>query len=101
MATIPDCRDTLTLLADRLRKPFLSLAERTRIAHQIDMVVTEMYRRSAVRKAPCKAKVMTPAMEVLARAMVRANPDVPMREIGRRLGVDGGRISEAVAGRRT
>ena len=101
MATIPDCRDMLLDVHETLRKPFLTFAERKRLADRILLIVSEMYRRPAQRRAPRKARGMTPAMSKRLAKIVASNPDIPLREIGAAFGVDGGRASEAYSGKRT
>lgn len=98
--TIPECRDALTKIAERL--PLANTeGERRKLARQMLYIVSEMYRRPPVRQAPRRARGMTPQLRAQAVALAAQHPDKPMREIGRMIGVDGGRVSEAVAGFRT
>jgi hypothetical protein len=44
------------------------------------------------------AKPVTAAIRDAVKAAVRADPGVANRDIGRRFGIDGGRVSEIIAG---
>jgi len=86
--TIPEIRQRLFELAIELDCPELSaLAEETR-------------RRPYVRRAPIAARKVTPELERRVISYARRNPQQPMRTIGRRFGIDQGRVSEILAGKR-
>jgi len=70
------------------------------LALEIDDLADETKRRPPVRQAPIAARRMTPELAREVRELARSNPDLTNREIGRRLGVDGGRVSEVLAGKR-
>lgn len=58
-------------------------------------------RRPAVRRAPNTSTKMTPELHEELRVAAEQNPDMPFSDIGYVYGVNGARVSEAVAGRRT
>lgn len=86
--TIPEIRSRMYELAIELDCPELrELAEETK-------------RRPAVRRAPTEAKKITPELRRRVRAHARRHPAKPMRAIGRAFGIDQGRVSEILAGKR-
>lgn len=92
--TIPEIRDALLSIANSLAiKP--NCADEAR---GIRMAVAELWRRPAVKMARVKARPMTPELQARIRTYAAAHPDMPNRDIGRVFGVDGGRVSEALAG---
>jgi hypothetical protein len=95
--TIPECRDALLAIANSLAIKG-NCTDETR---GIRMIVKELLRRPAVKVARTKARRVTPEMQTRIRLYAAAHPDMPNRDIGRVFGVDGGRVSEALAGFRT
>lgn len=86
--TIPQIRQRLHELAVELRCPELAdLAEETR-------------RRYHGRKAPAEANSVTPKMARRVRAFAARNPRKTQRSIGQRFGIDHGRVSEILFGKR-
>lgn len=86
--TIPEIRERLYELAGELGCAELrDLADETK-------------RRPPVKRAPCAARGITPALARRVRAYVAAHPRKPNREIGAHFGIDGGRVSEILAGKR-
>jgi len=69
-------------------------------AEAIRGLVRELYRRPPVRRAPRQARPLSAQERERAREIAAAHPDMPQRDIARVFGVDGGRVSEAVAGKR-
>lgn len=69
-------------------------------ATELHALAEETKRRPPVRHAPVAARKVTPEITRAIRATARANPDLTNREIGRLHGVDGGRVSETLAGKR-
>jgi len=94
--TIPDCRDVLMEIARELDEK--GCAEEARAIRE---VVLEMFRRSAVKTTRAKAQKSTVSLRERIRAYHKAHPEMLNREIGRVFNVDGGRVSEALAGFRT
>ena len=68
-------------------------------ARRIRYVVGQMKRRPAVRVTPVRSKPITPAIKASMRR-VAATTDLSQAEIGRLHGTNGGRVSEAIAGKR-
>jgi hypothetical protein len=95
--TIPECRNALLAIANSLAIKSGCTDE----ARGIRMIVKEMLRRPAVKVARTKARRVTPELQERIRAFAKLHPDMPNRDIGRVFGVDGGRVSEALAGFRT
>jgi hypothetical protein len=96
---IRDVQTRMLELAGELEDPNgeMELAE---IAKELRVLVVELFRRKAVRKAPIKARAIDPQLKAQLREVARLHPEMPYREIGRMFGVDGGRVSEALAGKR-
>jgi hypothetical protein len=70
------------------------------LAAEVVALAEETKRRPAVRRSPVRARRMTPELKAKAQALAAAHPEMPYREIGDLLGLDGGRVSEATAGKR-
>lgn len=86
--TIPEIRARLHELAAEHGIPELSeLAEETK-------------RQYHGRRAPTRARPVDRALAVRVSFFARRNPGMPQREIGRRFGIDGGRVSEILFGKR-
>lgn len=86
--TIPEIRARLHELADELGVPELAqLAEETR-------------RQYHGRRAPSRARPVDDSLAMRVTLFARRHPDMPQREIGRRFGIDGGRVSEILFGKR-
>jgi hypothetical protein len=92
--TIPECRAALLAIANSLAIKANCSDE----ARGIRMIVKEMERRPAVKKTRAKARPATPELRNRIRAYATAHPDLANRDIGLVFGVDGGRVSEALAG---
>jgi hypothetical protein len=69
-------------------------------ASEIHALADETKRRTPVKHARVSARRVTPEIAREVRDLVRAEPRLTNREIGRRLGIDGGRVSEVLAGKR-
>lgn len=91
--TIPECREQLLLVADMLQ------AVRPSEARMIRTIVTHMHRRSAVRMTRVKSPPVTSAMRAQIRRLA-STTDMSQMEIGLRVGVNSGRVSETLAGKR-
>ena len=86
--TIPEIRARLHELADELAVPELAqLAEETK-------------RQYHGRRAPSRARPIDDSMTMRVRLFARRNPEMPQRDIGRKFGIDGGRVSEILFGKR-
>lgn len=95
--TIPEIRELIYELTAESQQ----LAKRqAQIAKQIAKLAKETTRRSPTRKAPPKRTRITFAIREAIRDMVQSNPDMPYRDIAAYFDVDGGRVSEIVAGMR-
>jgi len=70
----------------------------TEIAGEITALAEETKRRPAIRRARANQAPITSIVRRQVRALVKQYPDMPMREIGRRVGIDQGRVSEIVHG---
>jgi hypothetical protein len=69
-------------------------------ARQLRLIVRQMFRRNPVRMTPVKSRSITPALKTAIRAYARRNPEDSQHEIAQAFGVNGGRVSEALAGKR-
>lgn len=70
------------------------------IINELTVLRQEISRRKPVRRAPPSSTPMTPKLEVQIRAFARANPTWSFAKIGEHFNVNGGRVSEAVRGKR-
>jgi predicted O-methyltransferase YrrM len=87
---LPEVRDALHDVAtqlDKLSSVVAQLAEETR-------------KRRAPKKAPAKSKPMTDETAELIRAYARKYPTASQFEIGKVFGVNQGRVSEVLRGKR-
>jgi hypothetical protein len=67
----------------------------------ISAALALMYRRPYAKPvARAKARRVTPEIVAAVQAAVARNPTALNREIGRSLGIDGGRVSEVIHGDR-
>jgi hypothetical protein len=82
--TIPELRDRLREIANEHNIP------------EIHEIVNEMYRHSAVRRAPNRSQTVTPSLAVKIRRYARDNPEMHQRDIAEHFNVNPGRISEAI-----
>jgi putative aminopeptidase FrvX len=87
--TIPEVRDELFKLAGEHGIPRL-----TELAN-------ELFRRRLANPKPPKARTATPSLKAQIRAYAKANPAALQREIADHFKVDGGRVHEALHGKRT
>ena len=86
--TIPEIRERLLELARKHGLPELAeLAEETR-------------RRYHGRHAPTRAIKITPALRERVRDYAQRHPKMHMRLIGQHFGIDQGRVSEILFGKR-
>jgi hypothetical protein len=92
VSNIPRARKRLLSLADRLHQ-----ANQGWAANEIECIVRQdMFRPSPIRRAPTQSHTPDEGDREAMRRVARENPKVPLREIGRQFGVDGGRVSEAL-----
>ena len=92
--TIPECRGRLAVIADQLAD-----TGRRDAAKHIREVISHMYRRKPVRMTKPRSPPVTPAIKARIRALAATTDDSQMA-IGLRVGVNSGRVSEALAGKR-
>ncbi len=91
MSNIPAAREELIEIADMLAKA----ARRIR-----KIVANDLTRESPISRAKPTAIKVTPAIAKNIRKLALAFPDLPHREIARKVGVDGGRVSEVLNDKR-
>jgi hypothetical protein len=95
VATIPELRTELLAMADKMENREPAMANRLR------EIVQELHRRPAVRKTPPKNRPMDPRIKRNIRKFASQFPNMSYQEIAALFRVNVGRVSEAVAGRRT
>jgi hypothetical protein len=83
-------------VADRLRELARDLG-----CDELNALADEIARRPSGERAPTTSAPMTDALRDEIRAMKAADPDLSQAEIGRRLNVNPGRVSETLRGKRT
>lgn len=89
--TIPECRVALLELATRVDDETSS---------EIHEIVDQMFRRAPVRKAAPQQSGLTPALVRAVRDFARRNPKANYVTIGNHFGINIGRVSEALTGKR-
>jgi hypothetical protein len=96
VSNIPKARDQIRLVIGYLRKArrHTEAAELERILHQY------MLRDPPIRKAPVTSRRVSPGLKAAIRADAAANPGDPLDEIAARHGVNPGRVSEILNGKR-
>ena len=67
---------------------------------ELNALANEIGRRPLDRRAPTTSAPMTDALRARIRAMKTAEPYLSQAEIGRRLNLNPGRVSEALRGKR-
>lgn len=67
---------------------------------ELAQLAEETKRQYHGRRAPARARRIDRATEAKVRRLARQHPNMPQREIGRRFGIDGGRVSEILFGKR-
>lgn len=95
MATIPKVRERMAAMAIWLEEQ--GYPDK---ATELDELIQELYRRPAIRRAPVESKHLSEAMKVAIRAYKLAEPKASYKKIGNMFGVNTGRVSEAIRGRR-
>jgi DNA-binding MarR family transcriptional regulator len=90
MSDIPKARQLLLDLAARL--PHVHAAELASIVNHY------LFREPKIRRAPTKSADITPSMRRQIFAL--AKTDMHLSEIGHRLGINQGRVSEVLNGKR-
>ena len=94
--TIPQIRDLISELTDEGTK----LARRQfAINLRINALMQETYRRSYTR-APVKSNRITNAVRRSVWVMAKENPDMSHQEIATAHGINSGRVSEILHGKR-
>jgi hypothetical protein len=94
LSDIPRARELLLDVADGLRNGAIDSGQ---AADEIASIVRQyMFRPSPIRRAPSQSHTPDARDRVAMRRAALANPNVPLREIGRQFGLDGGRVSEAI-----
>jgi len=94
--TIPQIREEVQQLTAESTK----LARRQFVINlRIDALMQETYRRS-YRRAPVKSKRITAKVRSDVMFMARQNPDMSHQEIAQANGINPGRVSEILHGKR-
>lgn len=86
--TIPEIRAEMFEHADRATPA------------QIRGWAEELKRRPPVKRASPRARGVTPELAERVRLYALAHPTTPNRDIGHHFDIDGGRVSEILAGKR-
>ena len=93
---IPEARKQLAAIADEVQDAAPSIAEEIRF-----IIRTMMIRQQTGRKAPRQRRAITSETIASVKKMAADYPEMTQEEIGRHHHVDGGRVSEILAGLRT
>lgn len=70
------------------------------MAGRLEQLIDETRRRSPVRRAPRTSRPLTPTLATAIRAYAAANEDATEHAIAVVFGVNQGRVSEVLAGKR-
>lgn len=106
MTTIPELRGEMTAVADIIdenvaaNRP-LPVAEMVALSKFLRYSVVELYRRPPFKRAPRKHARVTKAIKQGVWAFYKANPHASNVELAQPFNIDGGRVSEILAGFRT
>lgn len=92
MSNIPKGREALLKIAENTDKT---------TARAIRKVITQyLVREPRTRRAPRQSQTITPRVRRQIMLLAKTNPNMPIRKIGQLCGVDGGRVSEVLTGKR-
>jgi hypothetical protein len=100
MTTIPEIQTRLHELADALLLPMLFEMTDEDIGKQLRLLTVQLSRRPRVRQAPVVSRRMTPELRDKLREFALAHPEMTYQQIAELFGVQAGRVSEALAGKR-
>lgn len=95
--TIPEIRGEIHRVAKGLRDMTMG---RAGAAALLDKLAEETRRRPPVRRAPVKAKRITKELRAQIVVYAHENPAASCQDIGVAFGINSGRVSEILAGKR-
>lgn len=95
MSNIPEARRILTAVEASLREGRCSRGDASILILE---ALSMMTRERMVRRAPDKSRKITPEMKETIRRLART--DMHVGEIAHRLGINQGRVSEVLSGKR-
>lgn len=98
---IPEIRDRLYEIADLLQYTTQSPHQLMELSAELRTMADETRRRKLSVKTPPKNKKMTRGLKKQIVAYKLANPNLSHQEIAVALGVNTGRVSDALHGKRT
>ncbi len=90
--TIPDARMMLMDLAAKLDPKHAAI-----IAYVVEHA---LHRRPSIRRAPAQSNPVTPQVRRIVHATAAAEPDMSYQDIAVLAGVNAGRVSEILRGKR-
>lgn len=98
MSNIPEGRKRLLELADLLRNDEL---DKWSAADELQVIINQcLVRETPIRRAPTRPRRITTSMKREIVAYAAANPLAHQTDIGQRFGVNPGRVSEILTGKR-
>ena len=100
MRTIPEIRARLKEVAAELVNHPARRRRLPDIAAEVVQLADETRRRPPVRLAPKRKANPNARLQAQIRAFAAANPTIDIQDIGQHFGVNSGRVSEAIAGKR-
>jgi len=95
-SNIPFARERLATIADDISDVAPASAVQIRT-----IIQTLLVRQQSGRRAPTQRKKVTPSIIASVKQIAKDNPTMTMEAIGRRHDIDGGRVSEILAGLRS
>jgi hypothetical protein len=95
-SNIPEARRKLMAVAARLAL----LSHKPEAAEITDIVRDLLTREKPIRKAPVKSVRLTPQVKTRIKNIARDYPKMSLHEIGRWTGVNPGRVSEVLNGKK-
>ena len=91
MSNIPAARKILNEVLEET--PWAHILLKHKIRKALSLMVKEP---PVYKRAPVSSKIVTAQMAADIRAMKELHPEMPLREIAEKFGVDMGRVSEAL-----
>ena len=99
--TLPEIQERLHELADALLYPLLLPIPAEDIGVQMHHLADSISRRKAISHAPVSSRPMTPELAEAIRQDKAKHPKLTYQKLAERHGVNTGRVSEALRGKRT
>lgn len=97
---LPEIQEALHQCADDILFPLLPV-DMQDMGRRLHLLADSISRRSSIKHAPKASRRMTPELAEAIRKDKSENPSLTYQKLAERHGVNTGRISEALRGKRT